>query len=57
MIVKFKGSIRYHGQDGDNEISVASGKEVEVSDAKAKQLLTDFPKDWELVTVKKTDKK
>ena len=43
----------YHGTDGKDPVlgalTVKSGEEVWVSEAKAEQLLTDFPKDWELI--------
>lgn len=46
--LKFIGKTlsRYGGMDGDKIIRVNRGESVQVSDEKAKQLLTDFPDNW-----------
>ena len=54
MKLKYLGQ-RYVGADIDIEVIASHGEIVTVSEAKAHQLLTDFPDDWELVeTAKRT---
>ena len=54
MKLKYLGQ-RYVGADIDVGVTATHGEIVAVSDAKAHQLLTDFPDDWELVeAVKRT---
>jgi len=50
--VKFHGKIEYSGWDGDKPVNFAPGDTLEVSDAKAEQLLADFPHDFALASGK-----
>ena len=45
MKLKYIGQ-RYVGADIDIEVTASHGEIVAVSEAKAHQLLTDFPDDW-----------
>lgn len=45
--LKFTGKKRYTGYDGDELVQVFSGGIITVSDSKAKQLLSDFPEQFE----------
>lgn len=46
MKLKFVGE-KYIGFDGHTFFQVARGQEVDLSEEKTKQLLQDFPLDWE----------
>lgn len=51
MILLFKGIqlSEYRGMDGDKLMHVTRGEKASVSDTKGKQLLSDFPKDWDIL--------
>lgn len=56
MLLLFKGE-KYNGFDGDEHIFVSKGQQVKVSNEKAKQLLSDFPEQWEEVKATSGSKK
>ncbi len=53
--VAFTGTI-YRGADGQQSLVLTSPGQYQVSDEKATQLTTDFPREFALVVEQKTDK-
>lgn len=55
MKVQFKATAalaEYHGFDDSKEVDLLDGEKINVSEAKAKQLLSDFPDNFSLVKTK-----
>lgn len=53
--IAFTGTI-YRGADGQQSLVLTSPGQYHVSDEKAAQLTTDFPREFALVVEQKTDK-